>query len=133
VPLVATDPLHPPEATQDVASVDDHVSVELPPVVTTVGFAVRVTVGTGGGAAVTLIVTLVCTWPPCPEQLRMYVLDAVRTPVLSLPDSATLPDHAPEAAQDVVLVEDQVSVALPPDCTEVAEAVSETCGAFGPG
>jgi hypothetical protein len=70
VPLIATDPLHPPDATQDVASVDDHVSVELPPVVTTVGFAVRVTVGTTG-AATTLIVTLVCAWPPCPEQLRL--------------------------------------------------------------
>ena len=47
VPLVALAPLQPPEAAQEVALVELHVSVEVPPLATEVGFAVSVTVGAG--------------------------------------------------------------------------------------
>ena len=46
-PLVACAPLQPPEAVQEVASVEDQFSIALPPLVTVLGFAVSVTVGTG--------------------------------------------------------------------------------------
>jgi hypothetical protein len=45
LPLVALEPLQPPEAVQDVAWVLDHVSVDLPPTVIESGLAVMVTVG----------------------------------------------------------------------------------------
>ena len=45
VPLVASTPLQPPEAVQDVALVELHVKVETPPTATTVGFAAKVAVG----------------------------------------------------------------------------------------
>jgi hypothetical protein len=47
VPLVAFAPLQPPEAVHEVAFVELHVSVEAPPLVTVVGFAVSVTVAAG--------------------------------------------------------------------------------------
>jgi hypothetical protein len=46
-PFTAIAPDQAPEAVQDVALVDDHVSVELPPLETVLGFAVNVTVGAG--------------------------------------------------------------------------------------
>jgi hypothetical protein len=54
VPLVASTPLQPPEAVQDVALVELHVKVETPPTATTVGFAAKVAVGN----AVIVIVTV---------------------------------------------------------------------------
>ena len=54
VPLVASLPLQPPEAAQEVAFVDDHVRVDAAPLLTVVGFPVSVTVGTG---VVTVTVT----------------------------------------------------------------------------
>jgi hypothetical protein len=46
VPLAAFAPLQPPDAVHAVAFVELHVSVEAPPLATTVGFAAIVTVGT---------------------------------------------------------------------------------------
>jgi hypothetical protein len=46
VPLAAFAPLQPPEAVHAVALVELHVSVEAPPLATTVGFAAIVAVGT---------------------------------------------------------------------------------------
>jgi hypothetical protein len=46
-PLVASAPLQPPEAVQEVAFVEDQVNVALPPLVTVLGLAESVTVGTG--------------------------------------------------------------------------------------
>ena len=54
MPLVASLPLQPPEAAQEVAFVDDHVRVDAAPLLTVVGFPVSVTVGTG---VVTVTVT----------------------------------------------------------------------------
>jgi hypothetical protein len=46
-PEVALLPDQPPEAVQDVAPVEDQLSVEIPLLVTEVGFAASDTVGTG--------------------------------------------------------------------------------------
>jgi hypothetical protein len=46
-PLIAWLPLQPPEAVQEVAFVDDQDKVELKPLATVLGLALRVTVGAG--------------------------------------------------------------------------------------
>ena len=66
MPEVALLPDHAPEAVQEVALVDDQVSVEDPPLATDVGFAVSDTVGTGNTVTVTEALAL----PPEPVQLR---------------------------------------------------------------
>ena len=53
-PLVGLAPVPPPLAVQEVAFVEDQVSVEAAPVVTEVGLAVSVSVGAGGGITVTV-------------------------------------------------------------------------------
>jgi len=45
-----------------------------------------------------------------------------------LPEFAMAPDHAPEAAQEVALVEDQVSIDDPPLVTDAGFAESDTVG-----
>jgi hypothetical protein len=49
-------PDQPPEALQEVALVEVHVSVELLPDATVVGLALKLTVGAGGAATATLAV-----------------------------------------------------------------------------
>jgi hypothetical protein len=66
VPLTERLPLHPPEAVQLVALVDDHDSVEVPPEFTVPGFALSVTVG--AAACVTDTDVLACAEPPAPVQ-----------------------------------------------------------------
>ena len=51
--------------------------------------------------------------------------------VVSLPEAALVPDQAPEAAQDVAFVEDQVSVEDSPFATDGGFAASDTVGAGG--
>jgi hypothetical protein len=53
VPLVALEPAQPPEAVHEVALVEDHVSVEAPPLATLVGLALKVTVGAEAAVTVT--------------------------------------------------------------------------------
>ena len=67
LPLVASAPLHPPEAVHDVAFVEFHVSVEGPPLATEVGFADSVTVGAGTTVTVAVAALLV---PPAPLQVN---------------------------------------------------------------
>jgi hypothetical protein len=45
VPLAAFVPVHPPEAVQDVAFVEDQVSADVAPLFTVVGLADKVTIG----------------------------------------------------------------------------------------
>ena len=54
LPEVALAPDQPPEAVQEVALVEDQVSVEDPPLATDAGFAASDTVGTGGDTVVAL-------------------------------------------------------------------------------
>ena len=71
LPEVALAPDQPPEAAQEIAFVEDHVSVEAPPLATDVGFAAINTVGTGGGGGVpdTITVAEALALPPEPEQV----------------------------------------------------------------
>jgi hypothetical protein len=67
VPEVALAPDQSPEAEQEVALVEDQVSVEDPPLVTVVGFAVSETVG---DAAETVTVADALALPPDPVHVR---------------------------------------------------------------
>ncbi|MFQ5756755.1 MAG: hypothetical protein ACE5H7_11810 [Acidiferrobacterales bacterium] len=90
------------------ASVDDHVSMEDPLVLTVVGLALKFTVGKGGGATVT--VTDPPAPPPGPVQVKVKVLVAFKDAFISLPEVALVPDQSPEAAHESTFVDDQVNV-----------------------
>jgi hypothetical protein len=67
-PLTGWLPDHAPEAVQEVALVEDHVKMELPPLATVLGFALKVTVAACLGFTVTVV-----DWdalPPVPLQLN---------------------------------------------------------------
>ena len=67
-PLVASVPLHAPEAVQEVAWVEDQVRVELPPLEMVLGLALRLTVGAG------VVTVTVADWPalpPAPVQVNV--------------------------------------------------------------
>ncbi len=131
VPAVGRLPTHAPEAAQLVALVVDQVSVDVSPLMTLNGFATRLTVGAGVPAA-TVTVTDCCVVPPAPVQLKLNILlAAVSAPLLTVPEVARLPDHAPLAVQPVAPVEDQVSAELPPLATLVGFAPNVTVGATG--
>ncbi len=53
---MALEPVHPPEAVQLVALVDDHVSVDDCPLVILVGLADIVAVGTDAGAFTVMVI-----------------------------------------------------------------------------
>lgn len=50
-----------------------------------------------------------------------------------MPEIALLPDHAPEAEQELAFVEDQARVEDPPLATEAGLAASDTIGKGGRG
>jgi hypothetical protein len=128
LPEVALAPDQPPEAVQEVAFVEDQVRVEDAPFATDVGFAASDTVGTGGD---TVTVADALPVPPGPVQERLNALVLVNAPVDWLPEVTLALDHAPEAEQEVALVEDQVSVDDPPLATDVGFAARDTVGGGG--
>ena len=67
-PAVASEPLQPPEAVQEVALVDDQVRAEAAPLLTVAGLAVRVTAGAG---VVTETVADCTALPPVPVQVSV--------------------------------------------------------------
>jgi hypothetical protein len=74
-PLVALAPDHAPDAAQEVASVADHVSVDVPPAAIDAGLAVKVVTGDAGGATggvnvATSAVACADVVPPNPTQLN---------------------------------------------------------------
>jgi hypothetical protein len=113
-PLIALLPDQPPEAVQAVVLVDDQVSVVAAPLLTVLGAAERLTVGAG---VLTDTVADCVALPPLPVQVSPKVSLAVRAPVDCEPLTALLPDHAPEALQEVALADDHVKVELPPLAT----------------
>lgn len=125
-PLTALVPDQAPEAVHDVALVAVQVSVELPPLATELGLAAKVTVGVG---EVTETVADCEALPPLPVQERPYVALAVSVPVVCDPFSALLPDQAPEAVQEVALVDDQLNAEALPRATVLGLAVKVTVGA----
>jgi hypothetical protein len=129
-PDVAFVPVHAPDAVQDVAFEVDHVNRDVAPDLTDVGDAENVSVGAGVPPPVELTVTVVDTdfVPPLPLQLNLYVVFAVRAPVLWLPLRAFVPLQPPEAVQLVELVELHVNFDELPEATVFGAAVNVTEG-----
>jgi hypothetical protein len=83
-------------------------------------------------AAVTATVALCEADPPLElVQLSVYVVAAVSALVLAVPLVDSLPDHPPDAVQDVASVVDQVNVELPPLVTLAGLALIEMLGGVG--
>src|SRR5437868_3181175 len=88
----------------------------------------------GGAATDTVTLTVRLAWPPGPAHVSVKALGLVDNAALfSLPAVGRVPDHAPLAAHEVALVEDQVSAVVRPAATDVGEADSVTTGALGGG
>ena len=75
-------PLQPPEAVQEVALVLLHCKVVCPPDDTLVGLALKLNVGAGVGAAVTVTEADWLTDPPLPVQANAKVVLALSGPTL---------------------------------------------------
>jgi hypothetical protein len=118
---VVSVPLHPPLAVQDVAFVDVHANVAVPPLAIEVGLPVNVTVGAGTTVTVALAVTLVL---PGPMQVNEYEVVVVSGPVLCVPLVPSAPAHPPVAVQDVAPVAAHVSVDVPLLATVIGFAVT---------
>ena len=129
VPDVATLPLQSPEPVHEVALVEVQLSIDVPCGETAVGFAVRSTVGAGALVTVTCAVREML--PPGPVHCRVKFVVVVRLLRVSLPAVGRDPLQPPEAVQDVVFAEVQVSVELPPLWTVAGLAVSVSVGAGG--
>jgi hypothetical protein len=67
--------------------------------------------------------------PPVPVHVSVKVELALMAAVTSFPEVAFAPDQAPDAEQEAALVDDHVSVEVPPGDTDVGEALSVTAGA----
>ena len=68
--------------------------------------------------------------PPAPEQVNVYVSVPAAVGVsVAVPLVGSVPLHAPLAVQAVALVEDQVSVALPPSVMVAGSTARVTVGA----
>jgi hypothetical protein len=125
VPLVGFEPLQPPLAVQELALVADQVSVELLPEVTALGPALSVTVG---AEAETVTVTDWVALPAGPLQVRTYVWDLVRAPVVTEPEVALAPVQAPDARQAVALADTQERLVEAPLEIVLAAALRLTVG-----
>jgi hypothetical protein len=127
LPLVGSVPLQPPEAEQELALVEDQVSVDVPPPATAVGSAANVAVG---GLMATVAVAGVLL-PPGPEHVMEKVEPAVNPAVLCDPLVPSAPLQSPEAVQDLALDDDQVNVTELPRSTALCDAASVTAGNGG--
>jgi hypothetical protein len=126
-PLIASEPLQPPDAVQAVALVEDQVRVDALPLVTLEGLALNDTVGAEGAETVTVVD---CdAEPPVPVQVRVYFVVAVRAGVVCEPAVACEPLQPPEAVQAVALVDDHVNADVAPLLTVAGVAVKVTAGA----
>ena len=68
--------------------------------------------------------------PPSPEHVIVkLILPTAEIVTVSVPEVALAPDQAPEAEQEVALVDDQVSVESEPTTTDVGLAEKFTLGA----
>lgn len=128
-PLGALGPDQAPDAVHEVALLDDQVSVEAPPLLIVLGLALKLTVA--GVCPLTVTVAVCDALPPVPLHVRVYTEVVVSAPVDCEPVTCLTPDQAPEPVHDVALVDDQVSVELPPLDTALGPALSMTVGAAG--
>ena len=113
---------------QEVAFVEFHVKVLLPPLLTLVGDADNDTTG-AGVEVVTETEAVAWRVPPAPVQLSVNEVLALNAPVLALPETGFEPLHPPDAVQEVALVDVHVNVLLAPLATDVGDADSVTVGA----
>jgi hypothetical protein len=123
--LTPSGPLQSPLAAQAVESVEVHVKVEDAPAATEEGLALICAVGNGLTVTVTVAGGLV---PPAPLHVTVKLAVAVSAPVLWVPLVASVPLHAPDAAQEVALVEDQVTSLGAPGLTVVGETLMDAVG-----
>jgi len=123
---VALLPFQPPDAAQEVALVEDQERADAAPLLTVLGFALSVTVGSG---VVTVTVADCEALPPLPLQVRVKVESALSAPLDTEPFRGSLPDHEPEAEHDVALADDQLSVVLFPLTMVLGAALKVTVGA----
>ena len=125
-PLKVLEPDQAPEAIQAVALVDNQDRVAPAPLATVLGLALNVTVAVAWGLTVTVV-----DWtavPPAPVQVNTYVALADRGPVGCDPVGALVPDHAPEAVQEVASTDDQDRTEALPLAILLGEALSLTVG-----
>jgi hypothetical protein len=127
VPLAGNVPLQPPEAVHEVALLEFHVSVDVPPGAITEGLTLNVAVGVVGDITVTVTVASELV-PPGPVQVIEYEVAVLRAPVLWVPLVARVPLQPPEAVHVVALVELHVKAEVPPAATAVGFAVRATVG-----
>jgi hypothetical protein len=125
-PLVASAPDQPPEAVQELAFVEVQLRLVLPPLVTLVELALKLTVGAD---ADTVTVADCVALPPDPVQVSMYLVVDVRDDVLVEPFIASLPAQPPDAEQEVAFVELQFKVDEPSLFTVLGLAARATVGA----
>jgi hypothetical protein len=104
--------------------------VELPPVLTALGPALRLTDGATAAAVTATVVDWVAV-PPDPVHLSVYVAVAWRLPVVCEPASAFAPAHEPLAMHDVACDDDQLSVAAAPFVIVLGLAPKLTVGTAG--
>jgi hypothetical protein len=114
VPVALLVPVQPPEALHVFTLSPVHVSVELVLRATLRGFADKVTEGLPPDATVTATV-LAPVVPPVPAHVSVKLEFAVSAPEVCVPDVPLDPVHAPDAAQLVAFVVDQVSCDDAPD------------------
>jgi hypothetical protein len=104
-----------------------HVRVDVLPLATLEGLALKDTVGVAGAETVT--VADCDAEPPAPVQVRVYFVVAVRAGVVCEPFVAFEPAQPPDAVQAVALVDDQLSEDAAPFLTVAGLAVRVTVGA----
>ena len=110
------EPFQSPLATQDVAFVVVHDSVDDPPCVIALGAAVSVSVG-AGVTGETVTVVLPEPDPPRPLQVSVYVVVCVSADVVNVPAVVRAPDQPPDAVQVCAFVDNQVRFDVPPCAT----------------
>jgi hypothetical protein len=126
VPFTDWVPPQAPEAVHAVALVEDQVNVELPPLATLVGLALRETLG---GVADTVTVADCVAEPPAPVHVRVNFVVPVSADVAVDPRVAWLPPQPPDAIQEAALVDDQLNIDATPLLTVLGLADRVTAGA----
>ena len=79
----------------------------------------------------TVTVTDLFALPPAPEQVSVNVVSAVMAVEVSVPESALVPVHPPDAVQLVALVVDHCSEVVPDELTAVGVALKVITGSGG--
>jgi len=126
-PWVARGPLHPPDAEQLVALLDDQIKVVAEPLSTDAAEEERSTPGAGSGW---MTATWTDSWavPLAPVQVSVKLMSAFRGPTIWFPETERSPVQLPPARQIAALLADQFRVTLSPASTVVRSAVKLMVG-----